>query len=142
MADRPVTSSGDGTRPSTDGGVDNMGAGESFTGRKSAAGEDVSGPGPTERMQGKRRDVQGTKEDDSAAFDLREDLTPETNQEPAQSAEATATDASREEEIRRAAYERYQRRGSVEGNETQDWFEADAEVNGRAAPGNPEGKSA
>lgn len=134
MADRPMTSSGDGTRPSTDGGVDNIGAGESFTGKKSAAGEDVSGPGPSERIQAKRKDVDGTKHDDSAAFGLNEDLTPETNQEPAGAGQDTASGTAQEDAIRQAAYERYLRRGGAEGNETQDWLEAEAEMTRGAAP--------
>jgi hypothetical protein len=74
---------GDGTRPTTDGGVDNIGGGEKFTTRKNEAGEDVSGPAPQEKMQGKRKDAQAAKKDDSAAFDLKEDLTPVSNREPA-----------------------------------------------------------
>jgi hypothetical protein len=71
-----VKNSGDGTRPSTDGGVDNMGAGEKFTTEKTAAGEDISAPAPRERMQDKQANAQGTRHDDSAPFHLTEDLTP------------------------------------------------------------------
>jgi hypothetical protein len=74
---------GDGTRPTTDGGVDNIGAGEKFTARKNEAGEDAAGPAPQEKMQGKRKDARAAKKDDSAAFDLKEDLTPVPNREPA-----------------------------------------------------------
>ncbi|MDM0117252.1 hypothetical protein QTI66_34595 [Variovorax sp. J22R133] len=73
--------SGDGTRPSTDGGVDNMGAGEKFSSSRNRVGEDVAGPAPVERMRDKKRDVQGTKADDSAPFGLTQDLGSQRNQE-------------------------------------------------------------
>lgn len=76
-----VKGSGDGTRPTTDGGTDNIGAGESFTGKKNAAGEDVAGPAPTERKQSKRSDAEGAKTDESAAFNLHEDLTPASSKD-------------------------------------------------------------
>ena len=84
---RPVMStnplgSGDGSRTSTSGGVDNVGAGEKFSTHKTAAGEPVSGPAPEERMSAKRKDVESTKHSDSAPFGLIEDLTPESNVEP------------------------------------------------------------
>jgi hypothetical protein len=81
MSTPSVKGSGDGTRPTTSGGVDNIGAGESFTSTKNAAGEDVAGPAPEERMQGKRIDVESSRHDDSAAYNLREDLTPASNRE-------------------------------------------------------------
>ncbi len=71
-----VKSSGDGTRPSTDGGVDNIGAGEKFAAKKTAVGGDLSAPGPRERMQDRKANAEGTKHDDSAPFHLTEDLTP------------------------------------------------------------------
>lgn len=74
-----VKDSGDGTRPTTDGGTDNIGAGEKFTTTKNAAGEDVSAPAPQERMQDKKSDAEGTKHDESAAFRLHEDLTPSSS---------------------------------------------------------------
>lgn len=77
-----VTSTGDGTRPTTSGGVDNIGGAESFTAHKTKAGEDVAGPAPRERMQDKKKDVEGTKHDDSTPFGLTEDLTPQTNRDP------------------------------------------------------------
>ncbi|WP_454908763.1 DUF2934 domain-containing protein [Variovorax gossypii] len=134
MSDTPVSSSGDGTRPATSGGVDNMGAGKSFTGKKTAAGEDVSGPGPAERMQDKRKNVAATKQDDSAAFGLTEDLTPASNREPG------VGEGSREEAIRRAAYEAYQRRereGGGAGSEEQDWLQAEQEVERKANASTP-----
>lgn len=131
MSNRPATGSGDGTRPATSGGVDNMGGGESFSGKKTVAGEDVSGPAPRERMQDKRKDVEATKHDDSAAFGLTEDLTPESNREPAEGATPSHA-GSREETIRRAAYDAYQRRGGEAGHETEDWLEAEAEIDRQA----------
>ncbi|SEK17135.1 MULTISPECIES: hypothetical protein [unclassified Variovorax] len=83
MINPPVTGSGDGTRPTTSGGVDNIGGGEKFSGTRNKAGENVAGPAPKERMQAKRKNVEATKHDDSDDFDLHEDLTPVTNQEPA-----------------------------------------------------------
>jgi hypothetical protein len=77
-----VTTSGEGTRPTTSGGVDNIGAGEKLSTERTAAGGEVSGPAPTERMQNKRSDVESSKHDDSAAYNLREDLSSEPNKEP------------------------------------------------------------
>lgn len=78
-----VADSGDGTRPTTDGGTDNIGAGEKFSTRRNAAGEEISGgPAPAEGMPHKRKDVEGTRHDDSAAFDLQEDLESTPNTEP------------------------------------------------------------
>ena len=74
--------SGDGTRPTTSGGVDNIGAGEKFTGGSSATGEQDSAPAPAERMAGKRKNVEASRHDGSAAYGLREDLRSETNKEP------------------------------------------------------------
>jgi hypothetical protein len=88
MSTPPIAGSGDGTRPTTSGGVDNNGAGEKFTATKNAAGEDVSGPAPQERMQAKRKDVEASRHDDSADFNLREDLTPVPNKEDPASGEA------------------------------------------------------
>lgn len=74
--------SGDGTRPTTDGGVDNIGAGEKFTGSSSAAGEQDSAPAPAERMAGKRKNAEASRHDGSAAYGLRENFRSETNKEP------------------------------------------------------------
>lgn len=132
MSDRPVNASGDGSRPATSGGVDNMGAGESFTGKKSVTGEDVSGPAPTEGMQAKRKSVEASKNDDSAPFLLNEDLTSETNRELAENAPAPGA-LSREDAIRRAAYDAHLRRGGGAGGDEQDWLEAEAEFDRRAS---------
>lgn len=77
------TGSGEGSRPVTDGGVDNIGAGEKFTGQHTAAGGDVAGPAPVEHMQKKRKDAESVKHDDSAPFHLHGDATPVPNTEPA-----------------------------------------------------------
>ena len=82
--DNNVLGSGDGSRPTTDGTVDNIGAGEAFVPKdkgKGAPGE-VSKPAPTERMADKRKNVEATKADGSDAFGLHEDLETETNKEP------------------------------------------------------------
>ncbi|KQM80374.1 hypothetical protein [Xylophilus sp. Leaf220] len=63
-----ATPTGAGTRPSTDGTVDNMGAGEAFI-----PGSSDSSPAPTEAMSGKRQDAQSVEKDDSAPFSLTED---------------------------------------------------------------------
>jgi hypothetical protein len=55
-------------------------------------------------------------------------------EQPSQTAETTQAsraDASREEAIRSAAYEAYQRRAGAPGSETDDWLEAEAEVDRR-----------
>lgn len=78
-----VSDSGDGTRPTTDGGTNNIGAGEKFSTKRNAAGEEISGgPAPAEGMPNKRKDIEGTRHDDSAAFGLREDLEGTPNTEP------------------------------------------------------------
>lgn len=138
MSDRQVIGSGDGARPTTSGGVDNIGAGESFTGKKNAAGADVSGPAPDERMQDRQRSVESTKKDDSTAFGVTEDLTHETNRDPADPPKPTEN-ASREDAIRRAAYEAYERRGGVPGHEAEDWLEAEAEIDRRSPPSSKPG---
>ncbi|WP_077001213.1 hypothetical protein [Variovorax sp. KK3] len=71
--------SGDGSRPTTDGATDNIGAGGKFTGSHSKAGDDVSAPGPAEGMAAKRKTADSAGHEDSDAFHLHEDLTPETN---------------------------------------------------------------
>ncbi len=77
-----IAGSGDGTRPTTDGGVDNVGAGEKFTTQRTAAGGEVTTHGPAERAGDKRLNAENSQRDDSAPFGLREDLTPDSNKEP------------------------------------------------------------
>lgn len=76
-----VSNSGEGSRPTTDGGTDNIGAGEKFTGKQTPGG-DVSGPAPKERMSDRRSNARNSKEDGLDAFGLHEDLEPESNREP------------------------------------------------------------
>jgi hypothetical protein len=73
--------SGDGTRPTTSGGVDNIGAGERFTGKQTPGG-DVSAPAPTERMSEKRADARNSKHDDLDEFGMHEEQESEPNTEP------------------------------------------------------------
>lgn len=80
MSNLAVTGSGDGTRPTTSGGVDNIGAGENFASTKKGAGEPPSGPVRSEHMPPKRT-VETTEHDDSAPFGLTEDLNPTPNPE-------------------------------------------------------------
>ena len=83
--DNNVLGSGDGSRPTTDGTVDNIGAGEAFAPKENGKGKDTPGevtkPGPPERMAANRRNVEATKADGSDAFGLHEDLETETNEE-------------------------------------------------------------
>lgn len=81
MTNATPLNSGDGTRPSTDGGVDNIGAGAKFTSTRNAAGENVAGPAPMERMREKQADADATQADDSAPFGLTQDVEPEPNEE-------------------------------------------------------------
>lgn len=79
MSNSPLHRSGDGTRPTTDGGVDNIGAGEKFVPER-----DDSAPAPHERMTDAKLSPEATKHDESAAFGLTEDLKPETSRDPTQ----------------------------------------------------------
>jgi len=67
-----VTSSGDGTRPVTDGTADNIGAGEKLK---------SGGPASRERMQDKRADAAADKKDDSVPLGIRSDKKPTPNTE-------------------------------------------------------------
>lgn len=78
------SNTGEGTRPTTSGGVDNIGAGEKFAAGASAAGATNAAPSPPERMADKRKTAQSSRHDDSAPFGLTEDLTPQTNKDPTQ----------------------------------------------------------
>ena len=80
MGNTTVMGSGDGTRPTTSGGTDNIGAASGVTG--GTAGGQSSGPAPAEKLREKRKDAEAAKQDDSAAFGLRQDVTPEPNPEP------------------------------------------------------------
>jgi hypothetical protein len=82
MSNFPAPGSGDGSRPMTDGAVDNVGAAKAFDTGQSAIGEPNVGPGHPERMQHKRADAAAEDEDDAVPLDLHGDKTPETNTEP------------------------------------------------------------
>lgn len=84
---------GEGTRPTTSGGVDNIGAGEKFAVGESAAGEANVGPAPAEQMAAKRKDAEASRHDDSAPFGLRQDPTPETSRDPTQPGSAGSSNA-------------------------------------------------
>ena len=84
--------SGDGTRPTTSGGTDNIGAGEKFTGKRAKGGSENTGPASPERMAAKRKDAEAAEHDGSAAYGLREDMEPETNKEPPPAAGKKAGD--------------------------------------------------
>ena len=63
--------SGQGSRPTTDGGVDNIGGASSFTPGK-ALKEGESSPMPPEKMTEKKNDKAAMKRDDSAPLNLRQ----------------------------------------------------------------------
>jgi hypothetical protein len=44
-----------------------------------------------------------------------------------------SSNSSRDEQIRQAAYRRYQERGAEHGNHEQDWFDAEREIGGDAS---------
>lgn len=69
-------SSGDGSRPVTDGTVANIGAAKKFTTNGNEA------PANPERMSEKRQDAASAKTDDSDAYNLHENLEPTSNKEP------------------------------------------------------------
>lgn len=75
----PSLNSGDGSRPTTDGTVGNIGAAEKFLTRRNAVGEEVSEPANPEAMAGKKQDAESAKHDDSDAFNLHENLDPAPN---------------------------------------------------------------
>jgi hypothetical protein len=60
---------GAGTRPTTDGTVDNIGAGSGFDPKR----PDVDRPAPRERMGDRRADAASVEQDDSAPLGLTED---------------------------------------------------------------------
>jgi len=81
MANTNSLSSGDGTRPTTDGGVDNIGAAGSFTPGKGGA----NAPAPREKMSELKKDKASVKRDDSAPLGLTESIDSTPNTEPASS---------------------------------------------------------
>ena len=77
-----MSHSGEGSRPTTDGGVDNIGAGEKFTAKQAPEGVEVTGPAPAEKAQAKRQDAAAAERDDSSPFNLHEKAESEPNTEP------------------------------------------------------------
>lgn len=78
----PVSHSGDNSRPTTDGGVANIGAaGYRATGR-SALGEPNNSPASPERMQDRSGDAESTENDDSVPFGLVGNKHPSANKDP------------------------------------------------------------
>ncbi len=73
--------SGDGTRPTTSGGVDNIGAGERMGGKASPGADHNRAPAAPERMREKRSDLESLRQDDSAPFGIRQSDEVEPNTE-------------------------------------------------------------
>ncbi|RZJ20607.1 MAG: hypothetical protein EOO54_13085 [Haliea sp.] len=79
MSTPNIDNSGDGSRPTTDGGVDNIGAAGSFTPGQQ---DSRSGPAPREAMTDLRKnDKASVKADDSAPLGLKASTDVETNTE-------------------------------------------------------------
>ena len=93
MANPQVSSSADGTRPVTSGGVDNIGAGKKLASSNSAAGDPDIAPAGAEGMQDRRQDVAATRGNDSAPFGLRENLAATPNVQPGPPPTAPGDDA-------------------------------------------------
>lgn len=74
-------SSGEGSRPTTDGGVDNVGGANSFTPGQ-ASPTSKNSPKPSEKMEEKKADKDSMKQDDSAPADLPESPDENSNTEP------------------------------------------------------------
>ena len=77
-----VKSSGEGSRPTTDGTVDNIGAGKKLAPADTAKQGESNAPPPREAMASKRSSAENSKKDDMDVFGIREDLSPEPNTEP------------------------------------------------------------
>lgn len=78
MSNSNMLGSGDGTRPTTDGGVDNIGAAGSFTPGKGSA----NSPPPVERMSENKKDKASVAQDDSAPLGLTGSAETTPNTEP------------------------------------------------------------
>jgi hypothetical protein len=78
MSNENNLGSGDGTRPTTDGGVDNIGGASTFTPGKGSA----NAPKPAEKMSENKKDKASVRNDDSSAFDLKESTDTTPNTEP------------------------------------------------------------
>ncbi len=73
--------SGDGSRPTTDGGVDNIGAGSRLATDDAPVGPN-DGPAPAAEMSRKRSDSASSEADDSAPLHMPENEQPTSNKEP------------------------------------------------------------
>lgn len=78
MVNSKPLASGDGSRPTTDGGVDNIGAAKSFTPGKGS----VNAPAPKEKTPASKKDRASMKRDDSAPMGLTESAPDTSNTEP------------------------------------------------------------
>jgi hypothetical protein len=78
MANPGTAGSGDGSRPTTDGGVDNIGAASGFTPGK--PGSDA--PAPPEKFAERKKDKASMAADGSAPMGLRESARTTPNTEP------------------------------------------------------------
>ncbi len=78
MSNENNLGSGDGTRPTTDGGVDNIGAAGTFTPGKGSSNE----PAPREKMSENKKDKASIKQDDAAPLGMTESTTSTPNIEP------------------------------------------------------------
>lgn len=87
MSNPSTSSSGDGSRPTTSGGVDNIGAGQKFT-----PGRPGSSAPADEKSPAHKADKAQTRGDDSAPLGLRDATRTTPNTEPP----ATATDNHRD----------------------------------------------
>ncbi len=66
MNSSKILNSGDGTRPTTSGGVDNIGAGKRFKRKKA----NLNSPAPNEKKSENKKDSKSLAEDDSAPLGL------------------------------------------------------------------------
>ncbi|RYX89237.1 MAG: hypothetical protein EOO28_33645 [Comamonadaceae bacterium] len=82
MSRFPGNSSGEGSRPTTDGGTDNIGAAKGFD----PARPEDNVPAPRERMQDVRNDRARAAGDDSAPLGMTDSARPEPNTEPEKTA--------------------------------------------------------
>lgn len=86
MSTPNINGSGDGSRPTTDGGVDNIGAAGSFTPGKPDGGDE--GPIGKEKMAEVKKDKASLANDDSAPFGLKQPPDNDPNTEPTPKAPA------------------------------------------------------
>lgn len=78
MATSNPLASGDGSRPTTDGGVDNIGAAKTFTPGQGSA----NAPAPKEKVPDSKKDLASVKRDDSAPMGMTQSTHSTPNTEP------------------------------------------------------------